>query len=797
MINVIFAANIDDLKHKYEDHCSAGLPNRKKKEDFKNRPGSVTRNIFVQPISLMQKIILMKTVLFLILLNLCTLCQIFGQTLRGKIFDETQTPIPGAYVIHLQSDHHAHTNELGYFILNEAGLGDTLQIMHLGFQTIKVVVQDLDNPMEIKMEPAIFLLDNIVVGQNVKATNLLSDIDLRTNPVSSSQEVLRKVPGLFIGQHAGGGKAEQIFLRGFDIDHGTDINISVDGLPVNMVSHAHGQGYADLHFLIPETVDFIDFGKGPYYADKGNFTTAGYVNLKTKDRLENSLIDIEYGRFNTMRVLGMWDLLNTENRSAYVSAEYLLTDGPFESSQNFNRTNIFAKYTSTLPTNDKITFIASHFKSKWDASGQIPVRAVESGQISRFGAIDDTEGGSTGRSNIAFFYNKFVDEKTFVKNSLYYSAYDFELYSNFTFFLNDPINGDQIRQKEKRQIIGLESEWNHSFFLNRTATLLQAGVGLRYDNVGEVELSRSVNRRTTLSNIQLGDVNEANFYGYANAEFDMGNWLVQPSVRVDFLHFNYVDKLASLYSSPSNSKVAISPKLNIVYNASNALQLFFKSGVGFHSNDSRLVLQKEVQDILPLAYGADLGTIIKPTARMFANLSLWYLFLEQEFVYVGDEGVVEPSGRTRRLGVDLEVQYQLSRWLFADADFNYAYARSIDEPEKANRIPLAPLFTSVGGLTLKKNGFSTGVRFRYMGDRPANEENSIVARGYFITDLFGNFERRYLGFGLAIENLFNQDWNETQFATESRLNFEPAGVEEIHFTPGTPFFLKASIQYKF
>ena len=199
----------------------------------------------------------------------------------------------------------------------------------------------------IVLEDDIFRLNEIVIQPKLSAMNMISKIDLQTTPVNSSQEILSKVPGLFIGQHAGGGKAEQLFLRGFDIDHGTDIAISVDGMPVNMVSHAHGQGYADLHFLIPETVDKIDFGKGPYYSNKGDFATAGYVGFQTKDKLEKSSIGLEIGQFNTLRTVGLFNLLgNKKTQSAYIATEYILTDGPFDSPQNFNRMNLFGEYSA-------------------------------------------------------------------------------------------------------------------------------------------------------------------------------------------------------------------------------------------------------------------------------------------------------------------------------------------------------------------------------------------------------------------------------------------------------------------
>lgn len=723
---------------------------------------------------------------------------LIGQTLYGKVTDGQKVPIAGAYILDITSDEHVHSNENGSFSLKEAKTGDTLQIIYLGFETQEVIIDEPADFLDIRLKTQVFQLDEVVVGRNNRSLNLISGIDLSINPVNSSQEILRKVPGLFIGQHAGGGKAEQIFLRGFDIDHGTDISIMVDGMPVNMVSHAHGQGYADLHFLIPETIDKIDFAKGPFYADKGNFTTAGYMQFKTKDKLNNSLVKMDVGRFNTFRTVGLFDVLKTENSNAYVATEYLLTDGPFETSQNFNRLNIMGKYSANLPNDGKISVLASHFKSQWDASGQIPFRAVNSGMISRFGAIDDTEGGNTSRTNIALNFSKTLNEKTFIKSNVYYSLYDFELYSNFTFFLRDPENGDQIRQRERRQFFGFQSEWNHSTYINNTPTLLQAGIGMRNDQVKDNELSYTRNRRTTLENIQLGEVLESNIYGYFNAEFEFGKWLINPSVRLDHFNGSYVDALDTIYQNQTISQTLASPKLNFIYNQSKNVQFFLKSGFGFHSNDTRVVLQEVGRKFLPTAFGVDLGTFWKPTPRLVTDITLWHLSLEQEFVYVGDEGVVEPSGRTRRLGIDFGLRYQLNNWLFADTDYTYAFARSIDEPEEAQYIPLAPVQTFTGGISVLNNGFSASLKARYLHDRPAVEDNSIVAKGYLIMDFNLGYKHKQVSWSLAIENLLNSDWEETQFATQSRLAGEgPEGLEEIHFTPGTPFFLKASVAYEF
>jgi len=746
-----------------------------------------------------KKTIIQLKVIPIICTILCISNLLNAQNLAGEVFDEYRIPLIGVYVENINSEHphHTHTREFGDFILEDVHAGDTIQVTFFGFENQFIIIENPENELIITLKEKTFDLDEIVVGQDIKSINFITDIDIKTNPVQSSQEILRKVPGLFIGQHAGGGKAEQIFLRGFDIDHGTDIAISVSGMPVNMVSHAHGQGYADLHFVTPEVIESIDFGKGPYYTDKGNFATAGYVDFELKERLKSNMFSIEAGRFNTFRNVASFNLLQTEKHNAYAAAEYLITDGPFESSQNFSRLNMMAKYTGRLEKLDKISVLLSHFTSRWDASGQIPERVVDTGQISRFGAIDDTEGGYTGRTNIALDFTKSIDNNTFIKNNLYYSLYDFELYSNFTFFLNDPINGDQIRQKEDRQIFGIDTEWNRITNFDNSELLFQVGMGVRYDDINGNELSRTLNRKTTLTQIQFGDVDESNIFAYLNAEYEAGNWLINPGLRLDYFKFNYTDKLNPTYKSESQSTVFPSPKLNIVYSPDRDVQFFFKTGVGFHSNDTRLVLNPEEEDILPAAYGADIGTIWKPIPRMVVNTALWYLFLQQEFVYVGDEGVVEPSGKTRRLGVDFNLRYQFLDWLFADADMTYTYARSIEEEVGSQYIPLAPITTVTGGLNMKKDKLYGGINVRYLADRAANEDNSIVAEGYLITDLNIGYQFKNLSVGIDVENLFDVDWNEAQFATESRLFNEPQPIEEIHFTPGTPFYIKGSVKYEF
>lgn len=650
----------------------------------------------------------------------------------------------------------------------------------------------------VKVRP--FLLDQVVIRPKHAAAKLMSKIDLETNPIQNAQELLRIVPGLFIGQHAGGGKAEQIFLRGFDLDHGTDISIKVDGMPVNMVSHAHGQGYADMHFVIPETVDDITYGKGPYDTDQGNMATAGFVNLRTKFKPTSSFVSSEIGSFNTFRNVGLVNLFSTQNQNAYVATELLNSDGPFESSQDFTRYNVFGRYNKTTSSGGIFSVSLSHLQSKWLASGQIPQRAIDQGLITRFGAIDDTEGGNTSRSNLNIQLINPLSGNQFLKTNAFATLYDFELYSNFTFFLNDPLNGDEIKQKEKRKMYGLNTEWNNSTDLNSGLDIsYKVAAGLRHDDTDMSELSTTVARERTLGRLAFGDIAETNLYSYADVSLTKNKFTLNGGVRLDYFNFGYFDRLSQASLGVQRAQAStVSPKLNLQYALSNSAQLFIKFGRGFHSNDTRVIIDESAQHILPGVTGIDIGGIFKPIKNMAIHLAAWQLLSQQEFVYVGDAGVVEPSGSSKRYGLDASLRYQPYPSLFIYTDLNFAVPRSVDELEGENFIPLAPTFTNTGGITYQPlSKFSGSLRYRHLASRPANEDNSIVAIGYTVADLTINYKVNATTLGLEISNFLNTEWNETQFATESRLIQETSSVQEIHFTPGAPRAVKVKLTHSF
>jgi len=658
----------------------------------------------------------------------------------------------------------------------------------------------------------IFLLAEHTQLSEVRITSASSNpnhvigmTDIASRGVSNSQEILRMVPGLFISQHQGGGKAEQIYLRGYDNDHGKDIALSMDGMPINMVSHAHGQGYADSHFIIPEIIENINYKKGLFDADKGDLAVSGWVDYRSRNSV-NNLVRAEAGEFNTFRGLAMFNIFGEKLRSKgqhlYVASEYRYSDAYFDNPQHFKRFNFFTKYNGKISSNSWLSVTASAFSTKWNASGQIPEGAVASGQIGYFGAIDPNEGGKTSRYNINAVVKTEFKNGSLWSNQVYYSRYLFDLFSNFTLFLNDEENGDEIRQRESRNLLGYNGVYKFSSQLGSLRTKGEAGLSSRFDFTNNTELSHTLNRYTLLQRVKLGDISEYSISPY----FSQTLWIdkklsVNIGARYDKIFYSYENKLEedSAFSGLGKYKAkngTFSPKMSINYGFNDWIQTFLSLGKGFNSNDARSVVSSSGR-ALPAAYGIDLGSIIKPLPKMIVSTTLWYSYLEEEFVYGGDGGTIEFSGKTRRIGGDLSVRYQPIKAIYLDVDVNYANGRSLGGETGNNYIPLAPRWSSTGGVSYNlKSGFGGGLRYRYLASRAANEDYSLIAEGYFINDLVLNYTIKKLAFGLTVNNLFNVRWKESQFVEETRLKGEQA-TEGITFTPGTRFSGTAHISYSF
>ena len=593
--------------------------------------------------------------------------------------------------------------------------------------------------------------------------------DFAVRPHNTASEMLNNLPGFVAGQHAGGGKAMQYFLRGFDNDHGTDVAISVDGIPVNMVSHAHGQGYADLNFLIPEVVESIDYRKGPYFADAGNFANSGAVNFITKEDTAHNSLRAVGGSFNTMRYVGILSPRLGPVQSL-VANEVYFTDGPFKHDENFVKYNFFGKFTLKPSTTSKLSLWTSLYTGDWDASGQIPLRAVRSGRLDRFGSLDPTEGGRSDRENLNLIYtaNPNPEESWFVQ--LYFSRYRLRMFSNFTFFSGDPVRGDGIEQLDSRVLFGGRAHYHRLWTLGSLPLESTFGFETRNDNA-DVGLFRQ-QRRQRFVTTQKAEIWENAFSGYTQHELFVREWLrFIVGLRGDVFVFDVDDR------SPREATDGIvSPKASLIVSpfinpASlwHQTDLFLNFGMGYHSNDARDAVQPGGSG-LARSTGAEIGARTRLYNRVELASSLWWLDLGSELVFVGDEGTTEQRGPTRRWGVDFEIRAEVLPWLLLDYDLTYSDPRF---RITGAAIPLAPTLLMNGGLTAYPiENFSAALRVRFLDDRAANEDRSVTARGYALIDLLVRYRWRNIEVSLDVLNLADTNWRETQFATDSCLRHE-------------------------
>ena len=736
-----------------------------------------------------------SNILILVLLSLAS-PGFAQQVIKGRVIDKTtQEPLIYAVITTGTNGQDAITDQQGNFELNAKNTTDSIHISFVGFQPGSIAIRGMDHFYRVEMNRGNVDLKGITIQPmpNNALFTTISNIDLNMHALNSAQDLMRLVPGLSLMQHQGGGIADHIFFRGFDADHGTDVSVSVDDMPLNLVSQIHGQGFSDLHFVIPELVSGLEYGKGPYYADHGDFNTSSYLAFKTADVLDKSEVKLEGGEFNTGRLVAAVNLLSDrakqKGESAYIAAEGFYTDGPFDYAEHFNRGNIFGKFITKISPKTQLKVTFSAFSSLWRSSGEIPLRAVSGGLISRRGYIDSAQGGNTSRTTAIARLTTALSDRLTLENQFYYTHYFFNLNYDETFFVDDSINGDQLRQRESRDLYGYNGKLSHHAYLNNGVLTSSAGLGFQMNYIHGSELSHTKNYNEVLEYLQHGDVREWTLNGFVDEQYRTGKWLFDAGLRMDYLNFYYMDFLNPV--KPAIGKSIVSPKLNVEYTFNDGIQFYGKLGKGFHSNDAKIVSENAGHEVLPAAYGGDLGINWKPVPQLYLNAAVWYLYLKQEFTYDGDEGTFSPGDPTRRQGIDLSVRYEFSRWLYANFDINFCKARDATSPKGDNYLPLAVPLYSTGGLYVKlPNGMNGGWTARYMKGRPATSDNSLVAKGYFLNDLTANFTRKKYEIGLEIQNLFNVKWRDAQYEVESRLKNEPAPVEDISFTPGMSFFAK-------
>ena len=760
-----------------------------------------------------------KNILGLLLLLVSCAAYSHEGILKGMISDSLSQPIPFVAVL-LEGDstkQSATADERGNFKFTNLEEGKyQLTFSCIGYERKKIAIEMKDDEVKaitiyIKLTQNALKLSEITINQSKDvggAMNRISAVDMLLRPVNSAQDLMRLVPGLFIAQHQGGGKAEQIFLRGFDADHGTDFAVFWDGMPVNMPSHAHGQGYADSHFMITESIDQLDVFKGTYATQYGDFATAGAASFSTKNYVDN-MVKAEIGNYGMNRVMGMLNLLGKDKHifskrkeSLYLTAENMYNQASyFVHPQDYNRLGAFIKYYGQLSEKNILTIEGSTFNATWNGSGQIPERAVTEGLITRFGALDPSEGGQTSRTNANVILKTFLGNGTIIKNQVYYSYYKLNLFTDFTFFLRDSVHGDGINQRDNgRSVFGYNGSYEaHKKVAERDLKTI-IGVTTRSD-IGQIAL-RNQQRRTILDTVSMGNLYEQSVSAYINEIYQVSEkFYIDVGVRADVFYMSYHDIRGAKYDTADGTKLQgkISPKLNLYYNLTPQVQLFARSGYGFHSNDARVVVANPNIITLPRALGYEIGSTFKPIKNMIVNAVLWGIHIQNELVYDPDIAQTEINGPTQRIGADLSVRYQLTNFLFFDMDINYSHGRYTNLPEGQNYIPLAPTLTSVAGITVKAaKGLTGSFRYRYINNRPANENNTVVAQGYFLLDAVVRYRIKNYQLGLTVENILNVNWNEAQFDTLTRLKGEnAAGVDQLCFTPGAPRLIRGSISYYF
>ena len=630
----------------------------------------------------------------------------------------------------------------------------------------------------------------------------IPDKEYLLQPQGRPAQILRLIPGLIAVEHSGGaGKADQYYLRGFDADHGTDVAFFTDGMPINLRSHAHGQGYADLSFIIPETIEGLDVYKGAYLPEFGDFATAGAVNFRTREVVKEGVVQLAGGQFDTQRYLLMFSPTKDKVRTL-IAAEGYYTNGPFEHDNRYFRANVLGKMTANPTTRSELSLTGTFHKSQWNASGEIPLRAVTDGTIDRFGAIDPSEGGKTIRSTgrLNYHYDATSGGQFFA--NAYGQYYKFDLFTNFTFFLNDPVNGDGIQQSDRRVMYGGDTGWRQGFDLFGIPSVVTAGAQARIDNA-HVRLGTQVTRNP-LSPTTDSDVLEASYAPFLKTEFQPTQWMrVSGGVRSEVFTFDVRNRCPTCIDQPEGRTTSsiVLPKANLILGPWLRTEWFANYGEGYHSNDARSAV---APGSAPLARAKtyEVGARSNPWGPDGLELiaTLWAIDLQSELVFVGDDGTTEIRGPTRRRGVEVAARGQVIGPLYVNGSVTWAKA----EFKNGDAIPNAPQLTAYGAAILRyPEDLTTQLQATYLGVRPLTEDRSFKSPSWVDVDLSSRYklpiklDHGRLEAFFFIQNLLNTKWEQATFAFESRLRDEAAGVTDIHFVPGNPRFFMGGLAWYF
>ncbi|HEV8621174.1 MAG TPA: TonB-dependent receptor plug domain-containing protein [Nitrospiraceae bacterium] len=647
---------------------------------------------------------------------------------------------------------------------------------------------------------------SIIGARPVAASSqqFIPDKEYLLQPQGRPAQVLRLIPGFIAVEHSGGaGKADQYFLRGFDADHGTDVAFFSDGMPINFRTHAHGQGYTDLNFIIPETIEGLDVYKGAYLPEYGDFATAGAVNFRTRQVVQEGVVQVTGGQFDTQRYMLMFSPTKDKIRTLF-AAEGYYTNGPFQNDNRYFRTNLFGKMTTNLTGRDELSLTGTLQKSKWNASGEIPLRAVNDGMLDRFGAIDPSEGGNTLRSTAKLNYHYDTTSGGLFFANAYGQYYRLDLFTNFTFFLNDPANanGDGIQQSDRRVVYGGDIGYKQRGRVLGLPSIGTIGFQTRVDNI-HARLGTQTTRMGTGTTTD-SEILEASYAPFIKAEVQPTSWMrLAGGLRAETFTFDVRNRCAACVEQPAGqtSSGIVLPKMNLILGPWASTEFFANYGEGYHSNDARSAVATGSSP-LARAKSYEVGVRSKPWGPEGVELlaTLWRLDLKSELVFVGDEGTTEIRGASRREGVEVAARGQVWGPLYVNGSFTWTHA----EFRNGDAIPLAPKYTAYGAVILKwPEGLTSQLQATYLGVRPLIEDRSMTSPSWITFDLSERYllpmtlpHGRMEAF-LFVQNLFNTEWEQAIFAFESRLRTEAAGVTDIHFVPGNPRTFMGGVAWYF
>jgi outer membrane receptor protein involved in Fe transport len=622
--------------------------------------------------------------------------------------------------------------------------------------------------------------------------------DFSTRPLSRVAELVEVVPGMIATQHSGPGKANQYFLRGINLDHGSDFSTYFDGMPVNFRTHAHAQGYMDLNFIIPEIIERVDFQKGPYFADTGDFSLAGSNSMKTYDALAENFTEITFGSEDEIRLVTA-NSFQLANGSVLAAFEHHQSNGHFDLDQDVRKYNGLLKYTGDIANiPSRITFSA--YDSQWISTNQVPQRAVDSGLISRFGFIDPDLGGESHRYSLTGNFQ--INDWDL---NLYASSYYMSLINNPTYFLNNPADGDEFEQEDERRLFGgslRKRSESEIFGLPATQTV---GIDIRYDDVNELNLFNTIGRRR-LSSIREDEAEEFSAGLFAESQISLTDKLrATLGVRVDFYDFE-VDALRE-GNSGSDQDSLWQPNIGLAYRVNENVELYLNYGHGFHSNDVRAAVNTidpvtgdptEAQDVLVEGKGSEIGFRYDTLNGFNIAIAAFELRTDSELVFVGDAGTTEPSDPTSRNGVEINSFWEINEnWVF---DFSAAktsgHFRGL--PSNADSITDAHEEVLAAGLThVGNNGLTASLRVRHFSDAALTEDESVQKDGSTLVHAGVSYEFNNWEIGIDVLNLLDAEDDDIAYYFESQLAGETTGAEDIHFHPSNPRHIRLLLKYRF